>query len=191
MVCQLLKIIGKEVSLFCSTNSLRAILISEIPEISRNYPFVPLVTGKPPNIPLKGPIPDSPLFWGWAKQSVLLAAHYTCLLFKCACVRLCVSECLVVCVGLCVCVLHGGVTVFVVFVIATRCRRRFFFGCFLGVALVSFVGQNYVLIMPVLFSFCHRGCWPLVLEKWGAPAVGFFMPEWAISLAQRFRCLCI
>lgn len=52
----------------------------------------------------------------------------------------------------CVCALHGGVTVFVV-VIAVR-RRRSFFGYFLGVALVSFVGQNCVLIMPVLFSFC-------------------------------------
>jgi len=48
--------------IFCSIDSLRVIPISEIPEISRNYPFVPLVTGKPPNIPLKGPIPDSPLF---------------------------------------------------------------------------------------------------------------------------------
>lgn len=73
----------------------------------------------------------------------------------------------------CVCALHGGVTVFVV-VIAVR-RRRSFFGYFLGVALVSFVGQNCVLIMPVLYSFCLHPQFQK-LEKCGAPAVGFSCP---------------
>lgn len=124
----------------------------------------------------------SPLSWSWAKQSVLLAAHYTCLLFKCACVR--PSECVCVARGrychCCYCCASSS----------SFLLRLFFGGRFRRLVCraklcIDYASFIFLLLPGLLLLFLLGMEW-----SWtGAPAVGIFMPEWAISLAQRFCCL--